>query len=83
MARYVADVERRALPTIDVDQLRIHVAGNVPVVSVRSFTRPDRFNRFNTYERRDGAWGLCARVRLGFRPLGPSSETELPRTSQR
>jgi len=58
MERYIADLEGRPLPTIGIDQVRIHIAGNVAVVSARSFTRPGRFNRYvDTYEKR-GTW-LC------------------------
>jgi Domain of unknown function (DUF4440) len=56
--RYIADLDGRPLPTIDIDQVRIHVDGDVAVVSARSFTRPGRSNRYvDTYERRE-SW-LC------------------------
>lgn len=58
MDRYIDDV-RSPLPTIDIDQVAVHVAGDVAVVSARSFTRPERFNRYvDTYARLDGDW-LC------------------------
>jgi hypothetical protein len=57
LGRYITDLKSKPLPTIDVDQVRIHVDGNVAVVSSRSFTRPGRFNRYvDTYERRGGGW---------------------------
>lgn len=57
MERYIADLEARPLPTIDIDQVRVHVDGDTAIVSARSFTRPDQFNRYvDTYERRDGGW---------------------------
>jgi hypothetical protein len=59
MERYIADLNGKPAPSIGVDQVRIHVDGDVAVVSARSFTRPDRFNRYvDTYERRGGGW-LC------------------------
>jgi len=59
MERYIADLEGRPSPTIDIDQIQIHVAGDIAVVSSRSFTRPGRFSRYvDTYDRRDGGW-LC------------------------
>ena len=58
MDRYIDDV-RNPLPTIDIDQVVVHVAGDVAVVSARSFTRPERYNRYvDTYARLDGDW-LC------------------------
>lgn len=45
--------------TNDIDQVRIHVAGNVAVVSARSDPVAGRSNRYvDTYERRDHGW-LC------------------------
>ena len=59
MERYIANLDGNAAPSIDVDQVRIHVDGNVAVVSARSFSRPGRFNRYiDTYERRPDGW-LC------------------------
>jgi len=56
--RYIDDV-RRSLPTIGIDQVVVHVDGDVAVVSARSFTRPGRFNRYvDTYARRDDSW-IC------------------------
>jgi Domain of unknown function (DUF4440) len=57
MDRYIADLEGNPLPTVDIDQVRVHVDGDTAVVSARSFTRPARGNRYvDTYERRDGRW---------------------------
>lgn len=59
MERYIGDIEGKPLPTIDIDQVRIHVTGDIAVVSARSFTTPKRFNRYvDTYERREPGW-LC------------------------
>lgn len=57
MDRYIAELEGHPLPTIGIDEVRIHVDGDVAVVSARSFSRPGRFNRYiDTYARRDGSW---------------------------
>jgi len=57
--RYVADLDGMPLPNLDIDQLRIHVAGNTAVVSARTFTDTGRPNRYvDTYERRGDEW-LC------------------------
>lgn len=59
MDHYIDDLRGNPLPTLNIDQVAVHVAGDVAVVSSRSFTRPDRSNRYiDTYERRDGDW-LC------------------------
>jgi hypothetical protein len=56
--RYIEDV-RRSLPTLRIDQVVVHVDGDVAVVSARSFTRPGKFNRYlDTYERQDNGW-IC------------------------
>lgn len=55
--RYIADFDGKPAPTIDIDQLRVHVAGDTAVVSARSFTRPGRFNRYvDTYVRQENRW---------------------------
>jgi len=59
MNRYIADLEGKPIPTIDIDQVQIHIDGDVAVVSARSFARPGQFNRYvDTYERREAVW-LC------------------------
>ena len=59
MGRYINDLESNPVPDIEIDQLRIHTAGDVAVVSSRSSQRPGLFNRYvDTYQRRDGSW-LC------------------------
>jgi hypothetical protein len=56
--RYVQDV-RRSLPSLAIDQVVVHVDGDVGMVSARSFTRPGRFNRYvDTYARRADGW-IC------------------------
>src|SRR6266511_5349864 len=55
--RYIDDVRRNPLPTIGIDQVVVHVDVDVAVVSARSFTRPEKFNRYiDTYERRENGW---------------------------
>lgn len=57
MTRYIEDLRTNPAPTIQVDQLVVHVDGDAAVVSARSFTRPDQFNRYvDSYERRSGGW---------------------------
>ena len=59
MDRYIADVRSQPLTTIGIDQVAIHVADDVAVVSARSFLKPGRYNRYvDTYARLDGGW-LC------------------------
>jgi Domain of unknown function (DUF4440) len=55
--RYIDDLRSTPLPTIGIDQVVIHVDGDVAVVSARSFIRPGKFNRYiDTYERRADGW---------------------------
>jgi hypothetical protein len=59
IGRYIEDIDGNPLPLLDVDEVRVPVAGDVAVVSARSSTRPGRFNRYvDTYARRDGRW-MC------------------------
>jgi hypothetical protein len=59
LARYIANLDGQPLPTIQIDQVRVHIAGDVATVSARSFTRSGRLNRYlDTYHRRGGQW-LC------------------------
>ncbi len=44
--RYIEDLRRIPLPTIGIDQVVVHVDGDVAVVSARSFTMPEKFNRY-------------------------------------
>ena len=55
--RYIDDLESTPLPALEIDQVAIHVDGNVGVVSSRSFITPGRYNRYiDTYERRAEGW---------------------------
>lgn len=57
MERYIADVDGHPTPTIEYDQLVVHVAGEVAVVSARTYSRPGAANRYvDTYRHRDGQW---------------------------
>jgi ketosteroid isomerase-like protein len=71
--RYVADLRDYPAPTLVIDELVIHVAGNTATVSARSRaegrTHHDRY--LDTYERRDRRW-LC--VHACVWPLPPERE---------
>jgi len=55
--RYIEDLEGNPVATIEIDQVVIHVDGDVGIVSARSFTRPGTYDRYvDTYERREGGW---------------------------
>jgi hypothetical protein len=59
--RYIADLRDNPAPSLAIDEVVIHVAGDTATVSARtrSDARPQRHNRYlDTYERRDGHW-LC------------------------
>jgi len=59
MDRYIAELDGHPAPSLAIDQVRVHVAGDVAVVSARSSARPDRRSRYvDTYRRRQGRW-LC------------------------
>jgi Domain of unknown function (DUF4440) len=59
MDRYVHDLEANPAPTLAIDQVRVHVAGDVGVVSARSVTSRGRYGRYvDTYQRRYDDW-LC------------------------
>jgi len=55
--RYIANLRDNPLPTIEIDQVAIHVDGDVAVVSARSSTSPQRHNRhIDTYVRSEDGW---------------------------
>ncbi|MGI8678842.1 MAG: nuclear transport factor 2 family protein [Jatrophihabitans sp.] len=59
--RYIADLQTNPAPSLQIDELAIHVAGETATVSARSYsaTRRGRGSRYvDTYARRDGEW-LC------------------------
>lgn len=59
--RYIADLRSNPAPSLQIDEVAIHVAGDTATVSARSYTasRSGRGNRYiDTYARRGGEW-LC------------------------
>ncbi len=57
--RYTASLDGHPNPALEIDQLAIHVDGDVAVVSARTSSRPGQHNRYvDTYERRSAGW-LC------------------------
>jgi hypothetical protein len=59
MDRYIEDLRDNSSASVRIDQLAIHVDGNIAAVSARSLRLPHSSNRYlDTYERRDGEW-LC------------------------
>jgi hypothetical protein len=55
--RYIEDLRNNPLPTIGIDQLVVHVDGDVAVVSARSSTSSERHNRYvDTYVRGEDGW---------------------------
>lgn len=54
---YIEELRANPAPTIGIDQVTIHVDGDVAAVSARSFTRPGRYTRYlDSYERRGDSW---------------------------
>lgn len=59
MTRYIDDIRANPAPTIAIDQLVVHLSGDVAVVSARSSTGPGQFNRYlDSYHRHEDEW-LC------------------------
>jgi Domain of unknown function (DUF4440) len=57
LERYVAELRGNPLPTIEIDQVVIHVDGDVAIVSARSSTSAQHHNRYiDTYTRGDDGW---------------------------
>jgi ketosteroid isomerase-like protein len=70
--RYVTDLRNNPAPSLAIDEVVIHVAGNTATVSARTHSdgRPRRSNRYlDTYERRDGRW-LCVHACVWPLPEG-------------
>jgi Domain of unknown function (DUF4440) len=57
--RYIKDLDGHPQPGIAIDQVAIHVDGNVAVASSRTYQESGGYNRYvDTYERREYGW-LC------------------------
>jgi hypothetical protein len=57
LPRYIDDLRANPAPTIGIDQVTIHVDGDVAAVSARSFTKPGKYNRYaDSYVRRGDDW---------------------------
>lgn len=55
--RYIRDLQDNPLPTIEIDQVVVHVDGDVAVVSARSSSSPEQHNRYvDTYTRGGDGW---------------------------
>ena len=72
MPRYIRDLRAHPSPTLSIDEIAIHVAGDTATVSARTRTRshPGRQNRYlDTYTRRDGGW-VCVHACVWRLPDG-------------
>ena len=57
--RYVDNLRDNPSPALAVDQVVLHVDGNIAVVSGRTSHQPGQYRRYvDTYERRGNEW-LC------------------------
>lgn len=76
LPRYIDDLRSHPVPTIEIDQVVVHVEGDVAIASARSSTRPGQFNRYvDAYRRRNGSW-LCYSACVW--PLPSAPVTEVP-----
>lgn len=73
--RYVADLRDHPAPTLAIDQLSIHLAGDTAQVSARtSRSGSDRHHRYlDSYARRDGHW-VCVHACVWPLPF-PAGDT--------
>lgn len=70
MDDYIKDLEASPAPSLTIDQVTIHVAGNTAVVSARTSHESGRRNRYvDTYQRDSDDW-LC--VHACVWPVEPS-----------
>lgn len=73
-SRYIDDLRQNPVPTLQIDEVAVHVAGDTATVSARTYNahRPGRSNRYlDTYERRGDAW-LCVHACVWPLPAGDS-----------
>jgi Domain of unknown function (DUF4440) len=57
MARYIADLDGRPMPSLNFDQLGVFVDGDVALVSARTSTAIGRYSRYiDTYRRTPEGW---------------------------
>jgi Domain of unknown function (DUF4440) len=55
--RYVASLRANPSPALSIDQVSVHVDGDIGVVSARTSREPGRYGRYvDTYERRGDGW---------------------------
>ncbi|MCX2185776.1 nuclear transport factor 2 family protein [Streptomyces sp. SKN60] len=57
---YAIDLEGNAIPKIEIDQVVVHVDGEVAAISARVSSGSGKYSRYlDTYFKRDGQW-LCS-----------------------
>ena len=57
LARYIESLRTNPLPHITIDQVMIHIDGDVAAVSARSSAQPGRHSRYlDSYHRSSGGW---------------------------
>jgi hypothetical protein len=58
MEKYIDNLDGHGSPELSIDEVVIHIGGDIAVVSARTSRQPaNRHNRYvDTYERRDGTW---------------------------
>ncbi|MDQ2847075.1 MAG: hypothetical protein M3Y77_12140 [Actinomycetota bacterium] len=79
LPRYVDDLRANPAPTLVIDELAVHVAGDMAAVSARasSSERQGRGNRYlDSYARRDGQW-VCVHACVWPLP-GSTGDTARP-----
>lgn len=55
--RYIENLDGHPIPTLEIDQVSVHVDGDTAVVSARTSRQAGKYNRYvDTYERREGGW---------------------------
>lgn len=77
-SRYIEDLRQHPAPSLEIDEVAVHVAGDVATVSARTHSaqRPGRTNRYlDTYERRDGRW-LCVHACVWPLPANADADTD-------